>query len=30
LAQEELARVELERRQEDYEVIVTIKARRAA
>jgi hypothetical protein len=29
LAQEELTREELERRQEDYEVIVTIKARRA-
>jgi hypothetical protein len=30
LAQEELTREELERRQEDYELIVTIKARRAA
>ena len=30
LAQEELSREELERRQEDYELIVTIKARRAA
>jgi hypothetical protein len=29
LAQEELTREELERRQEDYELIVTIKARRA-
>jgi hypothetical protein len=29
LAQEELTREELERRQEDYEVIVTVKARRA-
>ena len=30
LAQEELKREELERRQDDYEVIVTVKARRAA
>lgn len=29
LAQEELTREELERRQEDYELIVTVKARRA-
>ena len=29
LAQEELSREELERRQEDYELIVTVKARRA-
>jgi hypothetical protein len=30
LAQEELTREELELRQDDYEVIVTIKARRRA